>query len=146
MKLCALLLSNSVEVLPNGALRINETVDQVRLTPDRPLQPGEQLPPALPIPRLALITVMEFSLSDGLRHILEIEIVDEDERLIVPRTKAADVVLRMNPQGRQLRHNQVTWIEGLHVPAPGDYRIRVFVGGEYLDAIPFYVDLMEPRV
>jgi hypothetical protein len=145
VKLCALLLANSAEVLPNNALQINGTIDQVRITPDRPLQPGEKLPP-LPIPRLALITVMEFSLADGLRHVLEVEIVNEDERLIVPRTKAADVVLRMNPQGRQLRHNQITWIEGLFVPGPGDYSIRVYVGGQYLDAIPFYVDLMESRV
>lgn len=145
MKLCAILLAKSAEVLPNGAIRIDETVDQVRITPSRPLQPSEKLV-RVPLPAIVLITVMEFSLADGLRHELQLEVVDDDERVIAPRGKAADLVLRMNPQGRPLRHNQITRIEGLEVPGPGDYKIRVYVDGEFLDAMPFYVDLMNPRV
>jgi hypothetical protein len=145
VKLCAILLAKSAEVLKNGALRIDETVDQVRITPSRPLQPGEKLV-QVPLPAIVLITVMEFSLADGLRHELQLEVVDEDERVIAPKAKAADLLLRMNPQGRPLRHNQITRIEGLRVPGPGDYGIRVYVNGQFLDSMPFYVDLMSPRV
>lgn len=77
---------------------------------------------------------------EGTEHQLQITLVDEDSREVIPPTVSLPLPFAISGAGKPLIGQVIAQFPNVQFPDFGDYEFRLYIDGEYKASIPLSVD------
>jgi len=96
-------------------------------------------PQKIQIPSCYLVFDLQCSVGDGPDHLVELELLNEDEVSVTPRTTLDGFLFKPNGPGLPMRGRGIMQLVGLGVPRYGDYHFRIYVDGAAVGELPLFV-------
>lgn len=140
LKCTLITVARYAAIATDNCLTVAGTLDTFLIQPKGNV-PANDRPLAISLPPVYLVFSITGSVADGLTHQLRFGVRHEDGQWVVPVRDAMQINFTLNSKGRVMRSQGLMEIQGLVLPAAGDYEVVLIVGNEEIGSHPIYVDV-----